>query len=418
MSRQTFKQVRVIDPQSSTDQSCDLHVHNQNIVGFNDASFAADQEHSGEGLWLIPAAVDFGYRGDLRSLSAIGAELGAAARGGSAHLVMEPAGTSVIDDAAEVRDLKARAKHHDGARLHVIGAVSSNLEHKSLAAMSTLREAGCIAVGDGGQSIDDTNLLIRMLQYAQSLDLTVFLTPLDSRLANGCVHAGRVSTRLGLNGIPSSAETMGLARIIESVRATSARVHVMRLSTAEGVELVRNARREGLPITADVAIHHLYLTENDIGPFDARFHVQPPLRTLSDRDALLAGVVDGTIDVICSQHTPLGRDARLAPFAVTDPGIAGAQTLMPLVLQLVLDGRLPLDRAIDATSTQPATICKLNHATSLRPDDKATFCLIDPNDDGQIDSEHWHSLGHNSPFSDWVFRARVVSTWFKGRQIA
>ena len=308
MSRQTFRQVRVIDPQSSIDQTCDLHVHGQDIVGVDDASFSADEVHATDGLWLIPAAIDFGYRGDLRSLTAIGAELSAAARGGSAHLVMEPAGASVIDDAAEVRDLKERAKHHDGARLHVIGAVSSKLEHKSLAAMSTLREAGCIAVGDGGQSIDDTNLLIRMLQYAQSLDLTVFLTPLDSRLANGCVHAGRVSTRLGLNGIPSSAETMGLARIIESVRATSARVHIMRLSTAEGVELVRAARRDGLPITADVAVHHLYLTENDIGPFDARFHVQPPLRTLADRDALLAGVADGTIDVICSQHTPLGRD--------------------------------------------------------------------------------------------------------------
>ena len=349
---------RVIDPASGRDEIADLLIDEGRLVRIGASLDAPGAEIiEAEGHWVLPGLVDAcvhlslpgsGRTGDIAS------ESRAAAAGGITHLAAQP-DCGPVDSAAVVRLIREQAGHAGFARVLPIAAMTQGLQGTQLAEMFTLARAGCIAVGQAGAKVADALILKRCLEYAATFDLPVMFRPQDAALAaGGCAHDGPVAARLGLPGIPAVAESVDLARDLLLVEATGVRAHFQQISSRESLHLLREARRRGLPVSADVSIHHLLLDEDALEGFNSHCHVIPPLRGSADRQALLAAVADGTIDAICSQHQPVGSSSKAAPFPATRPGISGLDTLLPLVLKLVSDGDLPLARALDAVTAAPA----------------------------------------------------------------
>ncbi|MCB1776768.1 MAG: amidohydrolase family protein, partial [Candidatus Competibacteraceae bacterium] len=285
-----------------------------------------------------------------------------------------------------------------------------------LAEMAALQEAGCIGVSDGGRPVANSRVLRRALEYAATFDLTVFLTPLDIELGSGLAHEGPVATRMGLPGIPVAAETGMMARDLELIRDLGVRVHFGRLSSRRSVELIARAQAEGLPVTADVAMHHLHLTEMDLTRFDSRCHVRPPLRGLRDQEALRAGLASGVLTALCSDHQPHEPDAKQAPFGDTEPGISGLDTLLGLGLRLVRDGVLSLSALIERLTWGPAQILGLDSG-HLGVGARADICVFNPDADWLVKPELLHSRGRNTPFLGWELYGRVTHTLLEGRVV-
>jgi dihydroorotase len=284
--------------------------------------------------------------------------------------------------------------------------------------MATLRDAGCTAVSNADHIIDNTLVMRRAMQYASTFDLTVFLTPLDHWLkGNGCVHEGEVSTRLGLPAVPEAAEVVALARDLALIETTGVRAHIAQVSCARSVEKIREAKARGLRVTAAVSAHHLHLSEYDIGEFDTRYHVMPPLRSLTDRDALRQGVISGVIDAVCSDHQPHGVDAKLAPFSESEPGICGLETLLSLVLKLVAETTLSLTDAIARVTTDPAQILGIE-VGRLLPGAPADICVLDPAASWEVDSAEFISRGSNTPFDGGALPGIVRAVLVAGKPVS
>jgi dihydroorotase len=280
--------------------------------------------------------------------------------------------------------------------------------------MVELTEAGCIGFSQADTPIVDTRTLLRALQYATTYGYTVWLRPQDSYMASGGVAAsGALASRLGLTGVPVSAETIALHTIFELMRVSGARVHLSHLSSAAGVALVRQAKAEGLAVTCDVTINHVHLTDVDIGYFDSQFRLDPPLRSQRDRDAIRAGLADGTIDSICSDHTPLDDDEKLLPFAEATPGSTGLELLLSLTVKWARETNLPLSKALSRITTAPAAVLKLD-AGCIKPGTAADICLFDPAAEWLVDRATLISQGHNSPFLGYELPARVRTTIVSG----
>lgn len=409
---------RVLDPAAERDEIADVLVENGRLSRIGASLDAPGAEIiDAEGLWVLPGLVDGCIRlsepgGDCAG--SIASETRAAAAGGITHLGGLPDTDPVVDNAAVVRLIREQAGKAGFARVLPMGALTHQLEGEHLAEMHTLHEAGCVAFSNAGTPVSDTLVLKRCLEYAANFDLPVVFRPQDAALtANGCAHDGRIATHLGLPGVPVDAETVALARQLLLVEATGVRAHFHQISAAASLRLLRDARERGLPVSADVSIHHLLLDENALAGFNSLCHIQPPLRHDSDRRALLAAVADGTIDAICSQHTPLGSSARQAPFPETRPGIAGLDTLLPLVLHLTETEQLPLERALDAVTAAPAR-CLDRPAGRLEPGRAASLCVVDPNQRG-TPGEDWLSAGRNSPWLDTELPGRVRLTVCEGK---
>jgi dihydroorotase len=279
--------------------------------------------------------------------------------------------------------------------------------------MAALRQAGCIGVGQFNIPCD-YSVLRQSMEYAASQGLTVYLQPQDnSLLSNGCAHEGAIATRLGLPPIPEAAETASIGALLALIEQTGARSHLCRLSTAKGVNMVRQARAEGLPVTADVSAHQAFLTEMDISDFNSLCHVLPPLRTERDRDGLRQGLSDGTLQVICSDHQPHELDAKLAPFPSTEPGISGLETLLPLALRLSQEGVLSRNQAIARVTSGPAEVLGID-AGNLTTGSSADLCIFDPGHSWEFDTEAMLSAGKNSPFGGWSFNGQVLRTLLAG----
>ena len=408
---------RVIDPASKHDAVADLYIADGRIaaLGAAPAGFAAEREIDARGLVVAPGLVDLCAR--MREPGAEGAlkrEMRAALAGGVTGIVCPPDTDPPLDEPGLVRMLRQRSREAAGARLYPLGALTAGLTGEVLAEIETLAEAGCVAFMQTRALPHDNGILLQILRYAKTFDLPIWLRPVEDTLAgDGVAGAGAVAGRLGLPAVPSLAETVALHTIFEMQRETGARVHLCRLSSAAGIELVRQARREGLPVTADVGVHHVHLTDVDIGDFDADFRLDPPLRTQRDRDAIRAGLADGTIDAICSDHTPVAEDDKLLPFGEAAPGATALETLLPLVLKWGQAAKLPLATTLARVTNLPAQI--LQEPTGrLAVGAKADVVIFDPQAHWTVTRAELVSRGGNTPFSGYELVGRAMLTLVGG----
>lgn len=412
---------RLIDPAHGVDALLDVFIAEGRIVGLGrpPAGFTAAREIDARDRMVCPGLIDLCAR--LREpgqehKATIASETRAAAAAGITTLVCPPDTDPVIDEPAVVEFIRRRVKAAGHSRVLTLGALTHRLRGERLAEMAALKDAGCVGVSDGGRPLVNTLVLRRALEYAATFDLTVFLTPLDPWLGHGIAHDGQVATRMGLSSIPVAAETGALARDLELVRDLGVRVHFGRLSSARAVELVARAQAEGLPVTADVAVHHLHLSEIDLAGFDSQCHVRPPLRGVRDKDTLRAGLASGVLGAICSDHQPHEPDAKQAPFGDTEPGISGLDTLLALSLRLVQDGAFPLTAVIERLTWGPARILGLDSG-HLGVGARADVCVFDPGAHWLATADTLRSRGQNSPFIGWELHGRVTHTLLEGRMV-
>lgn len=415
-----IKAGRIIDPANEVDAQQDIYIDKGLIaaIGQTPEGFVADQVIDASSQIVIPGLIDLQAR--LREpgqehKGTIESETRAAASGGITTLCCPPDTTPIIDNPAVAKLILERAKQTNRVHVLPIGALTTGLKGEYLSEMHTLHEAGCIAFSNSDAPISNTLVLRRAMEYASSHGLTLFMHASDKWLASGGVaHEGPVGLRMGLAGIPESAETVEVARVLALVEQTGARVHFGQLSTARAVEMLRQARQKGMPVSADVAAHQLHLTEMDLLDYNSYCHVLPPLRSQRDRDALRAGLKDGTISAICSDHQPHDVDAKQAPFADTEAGISALETMLALSLRLVDDGQLELREAIAGLTHKPAQILGLNSG-HLSTGSRADICIFDPLSHWSLDENNMQSQGKNSPFLGWDFKGQVTHTLLAGK---
>ena len=414
-----IKNGHLIDPKNGIDAVMDVFIAAGKIVAIGSApnNFQANRVIDAEGLVVCPGLVDLSAR--LREpgyeyKATLESEMDAAVAGGITSLACPPDTDPPLDEPGLVEMLKHRARSLNQARVYPIGALTQGLKGKHLTEMAELRDAGCVAFGQSDAPLTDTLVMMQSMQYAATFGFGVWLRPQDMSLSNnGVAHDGEVATRLGLPPIPVCAETIALSNIILLARETGAKVHLCRLSSAEGVSMVRAAKKQGMSITCDVAINHMHLSEMDIGFFDSNCHLVPPLRGLSDRDALRAGLMDGTIDAVCSDHTPVDEDAKLLPFGEAEVGATGLELLLPLTLKWALEMKLPLSTAIAKITVEPAKILGVD-AGHLSPATAADLCIFDPNQYWKVEPAALKSQGKNTPFLGMELQGRVKYTLVDG----
>jgi dihydroorotase len=401
---------RVIDPASGRDEQADLAIAAGRIVAIGQVSpdFAADRVIDAGGLVVAPGLVDLAAR--LREPGhehegMLESELAAAAAGGVTSLVCLPDTDPTLDEPGLVEMLKFRARKLSRCRLFPLGALTRGLGGEVLTEMAELTEAGCVGFSQADAPIRDTQVLARALQYAATFGYTVWLRPNDPWLGGGVAASGAVATRLGLSGVPASAETIALHTIFDLVRASGARVHLCRLSSAAGVALLRAAKAEGLPVTADVSINSLHLTDVDIGYFNPAMRLVPPLRQQRDRDALRAALADGTIDALVSDHMPVDADAKTLPFAEAEPGATGLELLLGLALKWGDESGAGLPRALAAVTSAPVRVLGgalgslAASAGRLVEGGVADLCVFDPAARWAVTADALRSQGKHTPFA-------------------
>jgi len=412
----------VIDPKHGIDRKTSLYVAAGKVAAVGDApeGWHAKRVLDAAGLVVCPGLIDasarlrepgFEYKATLES------EVAAAVAGGVTSLACPPDTDPPLDEPGLVQMLKHRARSLNQAHVYPIGALTVGLKGDTITEMGELAQAGCVAFSHADAALADTQVLLRALQYAATFGYRVWLRPQDVHLARGGVaHDGEVATRLGLPAIPGFAETIALDAIFELVRATGVHVHLARLSTHDGVARVRAAKKAGLPVTCDVAIHHVHLCDVDIGWFNANCHLVPPLRGTRDRAALRAGLIDGTVDLICSDHTPVDDDAKQLPFAEAEPGATAVELLLPLTLKWAKEEKLPLSAALDRITAAPARVLGLD-AGQLAPGADADVCVFDPDLHWVVAPSALRSQGKNTPFLGLEVSGKVRYTLVGGQVV-
>ena len=428
---------RVIDPASGFDHLADVAVADGHIVAIVKtdaksgeqlpANFKAEQTIDAKGCIVAPGLVDLQVR--LREPGyehegMLASELMAAVAGGVTSLVCPPDTDPVLDEPGLIEMLKFRAEKLHCARVFPLGALTRGLKGEVLTEMSDLTDAGCVGFSQAEVPLENTQVLQRALQYASTFGYTVWLRPQDMHLGKGVAASGPLATRLGLGGVPVAAETIALHTIFALMRTTKARVHLCRISSAEGVALVRAAKQEGLSVTADVSINSLHLSDHDIGYFDSRARVTPVLRQQRDRDALRGALADGTIDALVSDHTPIDIDGKALPFAQAESGATGLELLLSLSLKWAHDSKVSVLRALDVLTAQPAKVLGQVQGQSeslgqLRVGGVADVVVFDPTVEWQVTPDALLSQGKHTPFAfdmtGMLMPARVTATLVAGR---
>ena len=413
---------RLIDPAQGIDRIASLCIDDGLIAGIGEGRRDRPPERTidATGCVVCPGFVDLAARlrePGLEHKATLESELDAAAAGGVTSLACPPDTDPPLDEPGLVQMLKHRARLIGKAHVYPVGALTVGLKGTTLTEMGQLAEAGCVAFSQADVPFHDTLMLMRALQYAGTFGHRVWLRPQDHYLAHGGVaHDGEVATRLGLPAIPVAAETIALSKIFGLVRATNVGVHLCRLSSAEGVAMVRAAKADGLPVTCDVDVHHLHLCDVDIGWFDAQANLMPPLRSTRDRDALSQGVLDGTIDAICSDHAPVDDDGKQVPFGEAEPGTSALELLLPLTLRWAANARLALPEALARITTRPAAVLGLA-PPSLAAGLPADVCVFDPASSWIVRPEALRSQGKNTPFLGLEVVGRVRATLLAGRVV-
>ncbi|MCF7981987.1 MAG: dihydroorotase [Pseudomonadales bacterium] len=412
----------LIDPANQLDTISDIYIADGKVVAIGDSaqSFSADSQLDASGLIVCPGFVDlfaclpepgFEHKGTIAT------ETLAAAAGGVTTLCCPPNTSPVIDSPSVATLIQDLARQANLCHVKPIGAITHGLKGTQLSEIYALKEAGCISVTNMRQPFADNAVLLHCLEYAATHEMTVFFSSTDTALEQGgCVHNGQYSTRLGLAGIPESAETVALARDLLLVEQTGVKAHFGQLSTARAVDLIATAQAKGLPVTADVGILHLIATESDIHDFNTFYHVQPPFRSKSDRDMLRQGVKEGVINAICSYHQPHEIVAKMAPFADTAPGISTIETLLPLALKLVDENILDLPELIHRLTFGPATSAKIDGG-NLAVGETADICIFNPTEPWVVNTKTLQSRGHNTPLLNTEVIGRVCYTFLAGRRV-
>jgi len=406
---------RVVDPASGRDAVGDVAMDDGRIVDALPGK--PERVLDARGLVVAPGLIDLAAR--LREpgyeyKATLESEMDAAVAGGVTSLACPPDTDPPLDEPGLVDMLRRRARALSRARVYPVGALTVKLEGRQLTEMAELAEAGCVAFSQADAAVADTQVLWRALQYAATFGFPVWLRAEDLWLAQGGVaHDGEVATRLGLAGIPVFAETVALATLLELVRATGARVHICRLSSAAGVAMLRRARHDGLPLTCDVGVHHVHLSDMDLGYFDAQCRLEPPLRSARDRDALCGGLADGTVDCIVSDHTPVDEDRKHLPFAEAEPGATGLELLLPLALKWGVQSKLTLAQTLARVTSAPARILGVD-AGRIAPGAPADLVVFDAEAPWRVSAQALKSQGKNSPFLGLELAGRVRATVVAG----
>lgn len=411
---------RLIDPANRIDGQHDLYIADGKIAGVGTApdGFTAERTIDARGLVVAPGLIDlaarlrepgFEYKATLES------EMDAAMAGGVTSLAIPPDTDPVLDEPGLVEMLCYRAKKLNRAHVYPVGALTIGLKGEQLSEMAELVEAGCVAFSQANTPILDTRVLSRAMQYAATFGFRVWLQPIDPHLARGGVaHDGEVASRLGLPGIPASSEIIALFTYLQMARLTGARLHITRLSSADSLALIEQARADGVDVTCDVAIHHLHLCDLDIGYFNPHCHVIPPLRSQRDRIALARAVADGRINAICSDHTPVDDDAKQAPFSESEPGTTGLELLLPLTLKWAAEHKLPLIDALARITSDAARIAGIAKGGHLSVGARADICIFDPDAHQVVSRNTLRSQGKNTPFLGLELPGRVHHTLVEG----
>ena len=417
---------RVIDPSSGFDQIGDVAIAAGRIVAMGQAlaDFTPNRVIDARGCIVAPGLVDLAAR--LREpgqehAGMLESELAAAVAGGVTSLVCPPDTQPVLDEPGLVEMLRYRAEKLHQARVLPLGALTVGLKGDVLTEMGQLTAAGCVGFSQAEVPIQSTQVLQRALQYASTFGFAVWLRPQELYLGKGVAASGALATRMGLSGVSVAAETIALHTIFELVRSTRARVHLCRISSAQGVDLVRQAKSEGLPVTADVSINSLHLTDADMGYFDSRARLTPVLRQQRDRDALRAGLADGTLDVLVSDHTPVDADAKALPFAEAEPGATGLELLWSLALKWGQDAQLPVINVLSRITADPArvlgtTLGSLQDSVGhLAVGGVADVCVLSTEGHWLVADAALRSQGKSTPFSGYELPGRVLATVVGGQ---
>jgi dihydroorotase len=417
---------RVIDPASGFDQMADVAIAAGRIVaiGQGPADLKPNRVINAQGCIVAPGLVDLAAR--LREpgqehAGMLESEMAAAVAGGVTSLVCPPDTEPVLDEPGLVEMLRYRAEKLHLARVLPLGALTVGLKGDVLTEMGQLTAAGCVGFSQAEVPISSTQVLQRALQYASTFGYTVWLRPQELHLGKGVAASGALATRMGLSGVSVAAETIAMHTIFELVRSTRARVHLCRISSAQGVELVRQAKAEGLPVTADVSINSLHLTDADMGYFDSRARLTPVLRQQRDRDALRAGLADGTIDVLVSDHTPVDADAKALPFAEAEPGATGMELLWSLALKWGQAAALPMPQVLSRLTADPArvlgtTLGSLQDSVGhLAVGGVADVCVLSTEGHWLVCDAALRSQGKSTPFSGYELPGRVRATVVGGQ---
>jgi len=413
---------RLIDPARKRDVRGDLCIAGGRIVaaGRAPAEFTPDFDIDAAGQCVIPGLVDLCARfrePGAEHKARIRSESIAAAAGGVTTVCCPPDTSPVIDTPAVVELIHRRGADCGLTRILALGAVTQGLQGERLAEMRALQLAGCPAVSNARAPIPNSEVLRRALEYAANFNLTVFLFAEDHYLRNsGVVHEGAVSTRLGLPPVPATAETVAVSRALQLAEQTGARVHFCRLSAEASVGMIAAAKASGLPVSADVAICNLHLTEDDVDGYNSDCHLIPPLRTAADRDALRRAVADGTIDAVCSDHQPHDDDAKASPFSLTEPGASTIEHLLPLMLRLAQDGAMDLRTAIDAVTRRPALVLG-NGGGTLQVGATADVAVMHAGETITVSRRSLRSAGKNTPFSGWRLPGKISHTLLAGKVV-
>lgn len=407
-----IQNVRLLDPAGDRDTVTDLLLRDGAIAALGaDALAKGGESLDARGHWLLPAASDLAAR--LREPGAtqkatIASEASAALAAGVATLCMPPDTKPVADTPALIDRIHTKAAQAGAARVLVLGALTQGLAGEALAELSALKAAGVVGVSNGQRPLANALVARRALEYAQGLGLTVHVQALEPALANsGCAHEGATATRLGLAPIPVAAEVAAIRQWISLVEDTGGRVHFGRLSSARGAELVESAQQRGLPVSADVAIHQLFLTDAALEGFNAQAHLLPPLRSEDDRQALRAALARGVIGALCSDHQPHEPDAKINPFPLTEPGTSSVETLLPLALELVHEGLLTPLQMAQRLSLGPSRVLGQT-LPALQPGARLPLVLVDPQSPWTLRAQDLRSRGRNSLFDGRRFQGRVL----------
>ncbi len=414
-----IKNGRVIDPKNNVDAILDILVVNGKIADLNknlDPKKAKQIIDASKKI-VMPGIIDLQL--NLREpgnqyKSTLESEMKAANAGGVTSMVCPPDTTPILDEPGLVKMLKNKSEVLKRGNVYPLGALTQKLNGKLLTEINDLYDSGCIGFSQAEKPIQDTEVLYRSFQYLSTFNLKAFLRAEDAYLSEkGIINAGEISTRLGLKGIQSISETTAINKILEIARLTKTKVHLNKISTADGLNLIKVAKKNGIDVTCDVSIHQIFLTDNDIGFFNTNCFLKPPLRKESDRLKIVESIVDGTIDAICSDHSPVNEDNKLKPFAESEHGASSVELLMPMIFKLSEEYKIDLSLLIDKITYQPANILEINKG-NLSVNSDADICIFDPSYLWEVNSKTLISEGKNTPFMHQNFIGKVSSTIFNG----